>query len=214
MIRIRKSPNSPVELAQHGYRNDAVRRAVHADQDGKCYLCERVLGTDIQVEHLQSQSHAPELVNVWRNLFLACSYCNGKKNDDYDGILDPAENNVEEMIRHTYDAEHDRFIFQPVGSPMSAVEKTIQLLDLVFNGANPRMLKLKEEAFRSDFQAALTRFNDTLSAYLMNPTEGTRSRVQADLSPQSEFLGFKYWIILSDEGLARVFSSDIVWNKS
>lgn len=119
MIRIRKSPNSPVELAQHGYRNDAVRRAVHADQDGKC-----------------------------------------------------------------------------------------------FNGANPRMLKLKEEAFRSDFQAALTRFNDTLSAYLMNPTEGTRSRVQADLSPQSEFLGFKYWIILSDEGLARVFSSDIVWNKS
>ena len=54
MIRVRKSSVAPAELAQKGYGADSVQAAILADQDDKCYLCERKRSTDFQVEHLQN----------------------------------------------------------------------------------------------------------------------------------------------------------------
>lgn len=41
MIRVRKTPTEPAELAKDGYGCDAVRKVVLSDQDEKCYLCKR-----------------------------------------------------------------------------------------------------------------------------------------------------------------------------
>lgn len=213
MIRVRKSQTPPGNLATKGYSDDSVRRAIHGDQDGKCYLCERDMHSDIQVEHRQSKTNFPQLTNVWSNLFLACSFCNGKKLDNYDDILDPALCNIETVICHNYDAESDRFSFTPVGQATPAVECTIKLLNLIFNGTRPKLLTIKEEALRNDFQEVYTHFNNALADYLQAPSSTTEAKVRQELAIGSEFLGFKYWMIMSDSKLSAAFGTDIVWNK-
>ena len=214
MIRVCKSPTEPATLASKGYKDDAVRTAIDADQDGKCYLCEREMGTDMQVEHLKSQKHAAHLKNVWTNLFLACSYCNGKKLENYDGILDPTGSDIEKLIRHRYDSAQDEFVFLPTDDhPTAEVSKTINLLNLIFNGAKPGLSTIKERKFKRQFQSAYVAFNDCLSAYLKNPCSNTRQKVADALSHKAEFLGFKYWIILSSPVLAQEFKTEIIWNK-
>lgn len=213
MIRVRKNGTPPESLATKGYRDDDVRRAIHADQDGKCYLCERDMHSDIQVEHRQSKNNFPRLTDVWSNLFLACSFCNGKKLDNYDDILDPTVNDIEALIRHDYDSKDDKFLFTPAGDSTPEIESTIKLLNLIFNGTRPKLLTIKEEALHKDFQAVYTNFNDVLTDYLKEPSITTEKRVRQELSIESEFLGFKYWMIMSDSKLSAAFGTDIVWNK-
>lgn len=213
MIRVRKNETPPATLATKGYRDDDVRRSIHADQAGKCYLCERGMHSDIQVEHRQSKNNFPHLTDVWSNLFLACSFCNGKKLDNYDDILDPSVENIEALIRHDYDAESDKFSFTPAGDAKPAVECTIKLLNLIFNGTRPKLLTIKEEALHKDFQSVYTNFNNLLADYLQAPSSATEAKVRNELTVGSEFLGFKYWMIMSDAKLSTAFGDDIIWNK-
>ena len=71
MIKVRKSAE-PKELAQNGYSCDAVKHALIADTDEKCYICERSSDTDFEVEHLKSRSNYPGFENDWSNLYAAC----------------------------------------------------------------------------------------------------------------------------------------------
>ena len=73
MIRVRKRKVAPEELATKGYTDDAVKRAILEDQDDKCYICERKVTTDYQVEHLASQNAYAAGVNEWENLYIACT---------------------------------------------------------------------------------------------------------------------------------------------
>jgi len=60
MIRVRKREVAPEELVTKGYMDDAVKRVILEDQNDKCYVCERKVTTDYQVEHLSSQkAYAP-----------------------------------------------------------------------------------------------------------------------------------------------------------
>ena len=52
MIKVRKTAE-PKELAIEGFSSDAVKRALIADTDEKCYICERYRDTDFEVEHLK-----------------------------------------------------------------------------------------------------------------------------------------------------------------
>lgn len=71
MIRVYKHGVAPASLANaQKYNDEDVIRQLQADQHKKCYLCERILATDFQVEHLNSQANRPELVYDWNNLFL------------------------------------------------------------------------------------------------------------------------------------------------
>lgn len=78
MIRIRKSQGIPQSLATtKAYDGEDVKRQLLLDQDSKCYLCERLLGTDFEIEHFAGREG--NLINDWNNLLLSCGYCNRKK---------------------------------------------------------------------------------------------------------------------------------------
>ena len=76
MIKVYKSDKAPEKLAEAGYTCDEVKQAILNDQKDKCYLCERKVTTDYQVEHIVSRTNNKEKVNEWENLFIACNYCN------------------------------------------------------------------------------------------------------------------------------------------
>jgi hypothetical protein len=72
MIKVFKKPTPPESLtAQKRYDSEEVKQQLIADHQGKCYLCERTVTTDFQVEHLHSQEYFPEEKYAWHNLFLS-----------------------------------------------------------------------------------------------------------------------------------------------
>lgn len=212
MIRVRKG-FEPKELAVSGYSADAVKTQLIADQDGKCYLCEREVGTDYEVEHLKSQHKHIELTNVWTNLFLACSYCNGRKSDDFDEILNPAKVNVEQLVVQRYDSKNETFVFEPASSDVVGVAQTVKLLERLFNGQRPKMPTLKEARFRAEFRQAFNLFVSRINAYLEKPTEDAKSCILSELAVKAEYLGFKYWLIMSDSYLRQIFEPAMKWNR-
>ena len=212
MIRVKKTMPPPERLHTVGCNDDSVVRQMHADQNGKCYLCETRTTTDFEVEHRHSVAHQGGK-DDWENIFLACSYCNGKKGARYDGILNPAECNVEEIIEHRYDSSAKKFIFCAPGGADTATEATTRLLSLIFNGANPRMLKIREEEFQRKFLYEYNGFLERLDRYLESPNSETERPVLADLEQTSEYLAFKYQVIVSDRKLAAKFGKVIQWNK-
>ncbi len=116
MIRIAKKNEAPRSLTQSGkWNKDDVNRMLLEDQHSKCYLCERELVTDFQVEHFKSRAHHPELTYEWSNLLCSCFYCNGKKSNAFDNILNPVKRDIEESIYQWIDSHNPKAIFRIEG---------------------------------------------------------------------------------------------------
>lgn len=215
MIKVFKKSISPESLtAQKKYDSEEVKQQLIADHQGKCYLCERVLTTDFQVEHLHSQEHFPEEKYDWHNLFLSCSYCNGKKSNLFDDILNPAQEPIESLITQELDYLNKKAVFKQVNTPASTeVQQTLSLLERIFNGTH-KMRKIKEERFFEDFLSKMNAFQKAINNFLMVDNDQTMLALQEELTTDREFLGFKYWIIQSNPNLLCEFAKDITWNKN
>ena len=88
MIRVYKNPNAPLSLSTtKAYDGADVQQQLEDDHHKKCYLCERSLCTEFQIEHHRSQQNHPALRQDWNNLFWSCGYCNGKKDVNSDPPL-------------------------------------------------------------------------------------------------------------------------------
>lgn len=212
MIRVRKS-EAPAELAQKGYTCEAVKQVLIQDGDQKCFICERRRDTDLQVEHLQSRANHPELENNWDNLYLACDYCNKRKNSYHDDLLHPDQCDVEKLIDHRVDlmGEVAKFSSTQVAAD---VQSTISLLSRVYNGARmkgkPR--RVPEQLFWEDFKKKYVYFLKVVNAYLAgNPDAEVAVRELLDV--KEEYLAFKYYVIKTNPVLMQAFQNDIVWNK-
>lgn len=114
MIRVNKSEHAPESLTTtRAYDGEDVKQQLLQDQHAKCYLCERILSTDFQIEHLRSQQHNDVDRQNWNNLFLSCSYCNVKKLANYDDIADPSQTNIESGIKQEIDFSTKRQSLHP-----------------------------------------------------------------------------------------------------
>lgn len=215
MIKVFKKPTSPESLSvQKKYDSEEVKQQLIADHQGKCYLCERVLTTDFQVEHLHSQEHFSEEKYDWHNLFLSCSYCNGKKSNLFDNILNPAQEPIESLITQELDYLNKKAVFKQAGTSASTeVQQTLSLLERIFNGTH-KMRKTKEERFFEDFLSKMNAFQKAINNFLIADNEQTRLVLQEELTINREFLGFKYWIIQNNPKLLSEFAQDIIWNKN
>ncbi|MCB9675501.1 MAG: hypothetical protein H6737_10320 [Alphaproteobacteria bacterium] len=112
MISIKRSPVPPASLSGGGYDGDDVRAQLESDFLGKCYLCERKLDGNWQIEHFRPQAGRFEhLRTEWTNLFPADS-CNqnrkkwpaGERIDattafPSDGLLDPSDSECDVEAR-------------------------------------------------------------------------------------------------------------------
>ena len=212
MIKVRKTAE-PKELAIEGFSSDAVKRALIADTDEKCYICERYRDTDFEVEHLKSQKRHPELANDWHNLYAACGYCNKKKGNYHDDMLHPDHCDVEEVIDHRVNLKKEMAEFSS-NDRSEAVKSTIRLLTKVFNGARryrkPR--RITEQRFWDQFKKEYVDFLTVVDDYLAGNAEAEED-VRELLDIREEFLAFKYSYIKHNPVLLRKFRDDMVWNK-
>ena len=213
MIREKKSTNTPTSLSSSKrYDGEDVKKQLMADQHEKCYICERKLTTDFEIEHLKSQSKYPDLVQEWANLFLACRYCNEKKSDSFDDNVDPLVTNVEEEISQRIDFGLNKAIFETSVADVQH-NNTVRMLNLFYNGKGGKKLrKKKEERFFDYAKQKVIGFMKIVNDYLMHPTEINRNIVVEELGIDKELLGFKYWII-RDYNLNEIFKNNIIWNK-
>ena len=213
MIRMRKSADVPPSLLDEKKRYDEedVKKQLLKDQDGKCYLCERVTVTDFVIEHLFGKTKYPSKIKEWKNLHLACSYCNGKKYENFESILCPTSVNIEDEIEQRLDLRAKRAQFSSKFGD-EGHEKTRQLLNLIFNGKREQR-NVKEERFFNYFMSEMIDFIDLVDTYEENHSKEIERSIEAELDIHSEFLGFKYWIVKSSPTLNERFACRMVWNK-
>lgn len=212
MIRVYKSPNAPLSLSTTArYDNEDVVRQLQSDHLKKCYLCERRLVADFQIEHHRSEKHYPLLRQHWDNLYWVCNYCNGKKLHHNDNLLHPTSVNIEEEIEHIVDFVNKRFLFKTIIASDSHIQ-TIDFLSKVHNGAG-KIRKLREEEFCEKILEITNEFYRLVSRYLSDPSITNEELVRESLQIDKECLGFKYWIIKKHPQLSITFAKDIVWNK-
>ena len=212
MIQLQKTTTAPASLANKDkYYGEDVIDLLAKDHYDKCYICERQLTTDFQVEHLHSQEHYPDEKYNWENLFFVCSYCNGKKSANFDGIVNPTKEAIEEKIVQKLNYRDNKADFA-TDDTSEAIQQTIVLLNRVFNGKNV-IRKVKEERFFEEFLSKMNNFEKAINDYLSTPTPETKQVIKELLSIKEEFLGFKYWVIKNNPTLSAEFSNDIIWNK-
>ena len=210
MIRIRKSLVAPAELISKGYRTDSVQSAILADQDDKCYLCERIRKTDFQVEHLQSRDKFPDKKNCWENLFVACAYCNQKKSDGFDDICNPTKTNVECDITQKIDFCAKKVVFKAKLAD-STLEKTAELLTRLYNGTKPGLRTIREERFCNEFIQQMNVFQQAVVRYMERGDNEAEIKQMLDI--KAENLGFKYSILAETPSLMDKFKDSVKWNR-
>ncbi len=213
MIRVHKHPEAPDSLAKRtSWNGKDVEAQLQTDHRGKCYLCERVQITDFQVEHLISRDNSPALTYEWTNLFWSCGYCNGKKSSSFDNLLNPAQENIEDLIRQSIDFPNATAVFASTGQSSAQIDSTIALLGRMYNGTN-RLRTLREQRFYDYAMSKITSFQKMVTDWLSDPCQENKEVIIEELDIKSEFLGFKYWIIKSNETLYQTFGDYITWNK-
>ena len=213
MIRVYKHNKAPESLAKGvSWKGKDVETQLQTDQHSKCYLCERVQITDFQVEHLISRDNSPEITYEWTNLFWSCSYCNGKKSSSFDNLLNPAAENIEDLIRQSFDFPNAKAVFTSIGTSSEQITSTISLLGRIFNGTN-KLRTIREQRFYDYAMAKITSFQKMVTDWLNDGSKENENAIIEELNVTSEFLGFKYWIIKSNESLFSTFSKYIIWNK-
>lgn len=212
MIRVRKNITAPKSLSTtKKYDGEDVLRQLEEDHYKKCYLCERHLTTDFEVEHFKSQDNNSDLRQNWENLFWSCGYCNGKKKHYFDNIIHPATVNVEEEIKQIINFSDKQVCFEAL-KETNEHNKTCLLLTRIHNGTNKLRTK-REENFFEEVLKSINNFERIVCEYLSNPTERNSSIVKEELQIEKEYLGIKYWIIKSNSQLCEVFGNELVWNK-
>ena len=210
MIRVKKSADIPQSLlTTTNYNGEDVQSQLLEDQYKKCYICECDVEPNFHIEHLDSRNPNKR---DWNNLFLSCGYCNERKSSRYDNILNPATEDIEDIIEQRLDG--DLATFNSINDSDSVAE-TIRLLERLFNG-NVRYPKLRnphEELFFDRVKMILNDFLRKIDDFQNNTSEENKKIVQEELSISKRLLGFKYWIIKDNPQLYAVFKDDIKWNK-
>lgn len=211
MIRERKSENVPSSLLTTSqYDGEDVKAQLLEDQHEKCYICERKLGTDYEIEHFKSINNYPGLRQEWTNLFMACGYCNKKKSSSFDDNLYPLDTDIEDEIEQRIDFSRNKASFTTAIDDVLH-QNTVKMLHVFYNGKQ-KMRVIKEERFFDEAKQKMNRFLEKVNTFLMEPTPANRALVAAELSIEQEMLGFKYWVI-RDNHLEAEFKDEIVWNK-
>ncbi|MDR0380877.1 MAG: HNH endonuclease [Oscillospiraceae bacterium] len=209
MIKIQKRPlpSDVVIKREKDYRSGPVFQMLVADCHNKCYICEDSLHTSPNVEHRISHKHAPALKYDWENLFLSCSHCNNIKGDKYDGMIDPAQCDPEQVIALSMgldDELREVVIVSKTGGD-EAVDITVALLNAVYNGTHTDMKKYACQQLKNKISNELAWFQQKLDDYKNHPGDDTKAAVAGRISEDALFAAFKRKRVREDPQLAPVF---------
>ncbi len=214
MIRLRKDSNVPDSLLKdncNSYSEEDVQKQIDIDHDGKCYICEKIVNNDFQIEHLKPKNKYLELKYEWTNLLLACPFCNQRKSSGFDDILNPLEENIECIVSHGVDFVNGKIDLSSDRND-AATLNTINLIERLFNG-KAGLRKLKEEKLYQYFAIHIRLFLRAVNKFIVDSSDVNKNLVIDYLKIDKEFLAFKYYIIVCSDNLFDVFHDYIVWNK-
>jgi len=215
MIRVAKCAETPQSLSVAGntkYDHQDVQKQLIEDQKSKCYLCERKLVTDFEIEHLRpSAKNDADLKTSWDNLFLSCRYCNGKKLHLFENVMNPSHQNIEEIIQCNL-AANKSVTFNSTESDDRQVQETLVLLNRIFNGTG-KIRVIKEEKFYEYFLSRINNFHSSLDKYVSTKTIQYKNILIEELGIEKEFLSFKYHILKQRKDLFEEFEPYMIWNK-
>lgn len=213
MIQQKKSVPPPESL-QTGRtcRGGDVIAILGSDQHEKCYLCESKTYQSAEIDHLKSRKHYPELACDWENLFLVCGYCNKKKGDDFDDIVNPLLCPVEELLDIVPDFITKRVDIN-ILREWDGAENTQLLLHRIHNGTQAGMRKYNERMFFERFSEEMMNFTDVVNTYAHHQTDSNRKAVVAMLHISRPFLAAKLSLLRQNTRLMNDFSQETQWNK-
>lgn len=228
MINISKRKEAPESLAKEkakangSYREEDVVRALFEDSHNKCYLCEDIYITTINVEHFHEHGGDKNLKFNWTNLHYACGHCNSTKNDTFkngdSNLLNCADPEclVDYWIIYRLE-EDDKLIAHAVikQNPMAEVsiyqketDNTILLLDRIYNGTGTAIRNREAANLLIRVQQEIINFKENLLSYLSASDRSSKQEYKTELgkaiADSSPFAAFKRWI-LRDNGLASEF---------
>ncbi len=87
------------------------------------------------------------------------------------------------------------------------------LLGRIFNETS-RFRTIREQRFYDYAMSKITSFQKMVTDWLNDNSKENKDAIIEELDIKSELLGFKYWIIKSNELLFRTFGEYITWNKN
>ena len=201
MVKIERSFPSPASLAVESakkngsYAKPDVIERLKKDFYNKCYICELKDLQDPQVEHLLPHKNGafPERKFDWENLFWSCEHCNSVKNQSkYEkGIIDCCKTDPEALIIfHCNDKDVELLNQSPI--PNEEVERTIMLIQEVFNLKNTGMRVYKSNLRFKELQKQMNLLFDNLEALKKQPNSKIIFRkLRALLRRDSAFAAFK-----------------------
>lgn len=174
------------------------------------------MATDVETVIIPRARHTNHQVErhifqLRQNLFVACGYCNNKKSNKYDDILDPTQYDIETIIEHSNDFVNQKAIFDS-DNRTSEVLSTIKLLNLLFNG-KLSYRNCREQRFYDEFIQKMNFFSYVVDEYMSGEKEYYYPVIKEQLDIRSEYLGFKYAIIHSNDLLKHDFGDMTIWNK-
>ena len=208
IIRKEKEPSCLAEEKQKeatgkkkdgNYKCKEVQSKLKEDFVNKCYLCEQKGNTDFQIEHFKPhQNKNIDLKFDWNNLFLACSYCNGKKGDRYNTndenqILDCTNSNhdVENWIKYEK-PNYPKSDFKIIAlKDEKIINNTVKLLNEIYNG-NKRTEE-KTENLNDLIANELRKLQKLIKKHFKK--QDVIKKIKRILSNRSPFTAFKRQII-------------------
>lgn len=198
MVKVERSFPAPASLAAEAQKKkgtyecpDVVERLA-ADFHNKCYICELRPVQDPEIEHLLPHKGGkyPERKFDWNNLFWSCGHCNSvKKAAKYDeGILDCCAVDPEEKIAFLF---RNGAVCVEAKASDALTERTLQLVDEVFNKTNTGMRVVKCQTRTDALNEEMLAFLKTLSQYQERRKPLALRTLKGLLDRKSQFAAFK-----------------------
>lgn len=219
MININKSQPAPACLDEEKTKKSGtydcgdVRIRLVQDFFNKCYICEELAPSSLDIEHFKAHNGDIDLKYAWINLFLACSHCNNAKLNLFDDILNCTDFSriITECIKFEINPfPKERTTITPLQSdPM--VLKTVELLDKVYNGNTIKKV-IEADNIRSRLIDEVSKFSQLLLEYYqpgLNQADKDelKTKIRRMLSVETAFTAFKIWVIKRNPDLIHEFGN-------
>jgi hypothetical protein len=213
MVKINRS-SLPVGLeikSEKDYQSGPVYDLLKSDFHDKCYICEDSTPDKIEIEHRSSHKGDAEKKYNWNNLFYSCGHCNHAKGTQYDDIIDCTQTDPEQYISLKLALRPETFVLVSKLADGAGVDKTIDLLERVYNGTTKQILNDECANKRKKIQQEIGTFQQKLISYLYETDDSLKPAwsafIRKALSPDSAFAAFKRQIVRNDPALLAEFGS-------
>jgi len=124
----------------NNYRTPEILEALGKIFYNKCYLCEikKEHPDNFEIDHFIPVKKT--LRYEWKNLYLCCAECNSYKSDKFVNILDPCQDDVENLIIYALTPIDHAPRFYSSKGHNKKINNTIRLLDKVHHGNDAKSI--------------------------------------------------------------------------